>query len=94
MHDSGTDDMRGVLIRPGAEIPESIKMLPECRAVITELLSLNEQNNMVAFVIVPPSYSSNTLHVGRTSLANEDVIMQRVAAVLRNFSIVVVNREV
>ena len=73
----------------GQEIPGSIKMLPEYKAVIELLLDLNE----VAFVVVPPSYSSCMLHVGRTMLANEDAIMLRVAAVLKSFNIVIVNRE-
>ena len=88
MHDSGTDDPRGIVLTRGQEIPGSIKMLPEYKAVIELLLDLNE----VAFVVVPPSYSSCMLHVGRTMLANEDAIMLRVAAVLKGFNIVIVNR--
>ena len=87
MHDSGTDDPRGLTLVRGREIPASVRMRPECKAVIETLLGLEE----VAFVILPPRHSSNMLHVGRLSLADEKTIMLRVAAALSDFNIEVVN---
>ena len=89
MHDSGTDDPRGITLVRGQEIPTGVRVLPECKAIIDVLLGLEE----VAFIILPPTHSSTMLDVGRLSLANEDAIMLRVAAALRRFNISVVNRE-
>jgi hypothetical protein len=88
MHDSGTDDPRGVVLVKDQGIPAGVRVLPECKAVIDVLLGLDE----VAFVILPPSHSSTMLDVGRLSLANQDAIMLRVTATLRDFNISVVNR--
>lgn len=88
MHDSGTDDPRGVVLVKGQETPAGVRMRPECKAVIDVLLGLDD----VAFVILPPKHSSTMLDVGRISLANQDAIMLQVTATLRGCNINVVNR--
>jgi len=88
MHDSRTDDPRGVVLVKGPDIPADIKMSPECKAVIEALFELDE----VAFVVLPPSHSHNMLDVGRLSLADEDAIMRHVIAALEGFNIDVANR--
>lgn len=88
MHDSRTDDPRGIVLVKGQEIPAGIKMNQECRAVIETLLGLDD----VAFVILPPSHSFNMLDVGRLSLADGGAIMRHVAATLESFNIDVDNR--
>lgn len=89
MH-GGTDDERGLVLVKGQEIPATTKVRQELKAVIDVLLDLDE----VVFVVLPAQYGSNMLDVGRISLANEDAIMLRVAATLRNFNVSVVNRTV
>lgn len=88
MHDSRTDDPRGVVLVKDQDIPKGIKMSPECKAVIETLLGLDE----VAFVILPPSHSCNMMDIGRLSLADEDAIMRHVVAALEGFNIDVANR--